>query len=84
VRHYDADGRLIDVHHVPTEQSTSAAFAGAGLHRLYVTTATEFRTDEQRQADPSAGLVYRIDTAATGRPAAPFIPDTTWWHSRQS
>ena len=66
---------------MPATQSTCAAFGGAGLHRLYVTTATEFWTDEQREADPSAGLVYRIETDAIGLPAAPFIPDPHWWHS---
>jgi hypothetical protein len=37
------------------------------------------RTDEQRRAEPAAGLVYRLDTGATGRPAAPFRPDPAWW-----
>jgi sugar lactone lactonase YvrE len=83
VRRYDPEGRLVEVVPVPAEQSTCAAFAGTGLHRLYVTTATEFWTDEQRRANPSAGLIYRIDTETTGRPAAPFIPDTNWWHTIQ-
>ncbi len=81
VRRHAPDGALLEVHRVPATQSTCAAFGGAGLHRLYVTTATEFWTDEQREADPSAGLVYRIETDAIGLPAAPFIPDPHWWHS---
>jgi hypothetical protein len=28
---------------------------------------------------PGAGLVYRLDTDATGRPAARFRPDPGWW-----
>jgi sugar lactone lactonase YvrE len=56
-------------------QSTSSALAGSGLNRLYVTTATEEWTDEQRRAEPTAGLVYRFDTGATGRPAASFRPE---------
>lgn len=79
VRRYDADGRLVEVHRVPAAQSTCAAFGGAGLHRLYVTTATEFWTDEQRLADPAAGLVYRLDTDAVGVPAAPFVPRGSWY-----
>lgn len=47
--------------------------------RLYVTTATENWSDEQRRAEPAAGLTYRFDTDATGRPAAPFRPQATWW-----
>lgn len=60
-------------------RSTSCAFAGPGLNRLYVTTATEDWSDEQRHAEPAAGLVYRFDTDATGRPAAPFRPAPDWW-----
>ena len=61
------------------EQTTCCAFAGPGMHRLYVTTATEHWTDEQRRAEPGAGVVYAFATDATGRPAAPFRPDPTWW-----
>ena len=75
IRRYTADGALRQELTVPAAQSTSCAFAGPGLHRLYVTTATEDFSDEQRRADPAAGLVYRFETPATGRPAAPFRPD---------
>jgi sugar lactone lactonase YvrE len=78
VRRYSPDGVLLGVFAVPASQSTCCAFAGPGLHRLYVTTATEDWSDEQRRAEPGAGLVYRLDTDATGRPAAPFRPDPTW------
>ena len=79
VHRYAPDGELRQVLLVPAKQSTSCAFAGPGLHRLYVTTATEAWSDEQRRAEPTAGLVYRFETNATGRPAAPFRPDPTWW-----
>jgi len=79
VHRYSPDGALLDALHVPAQQSTCCAFAGPDLHDLYVTTATENWTDEQRRADPAAGLVYRLDTDATGRPAAPFRPDPGWW-----
>ena len=46
-----------------------------------MTTATEGWSDEQRRAEPAAGLVYRLDTDATGRPAAPFVPDPAWWET---
>jgi sugar lactone lactonase YvrE len=84
VRRYSPDGDLREVLVVPARQSTCCAFAGPGLHRLYVTTATEGWTDEQRKAEPSAGLVYRLDTGATGRPAAPFVPNPTWWGTVRS
>jgi sugar lactone lactonase YvrE len=79
VHRYSPDGALRQVLNVPARQTTSCAFAGPGLSRLYVTTATEAWTDEQRRAEPAAGLMYRFDTDATGRPAAPFRPDPDWW-----
>jgi sugar lactone lactonase YvrE len=79
VHRYAPDGLLREVHPVPTTQSTCCAFGGPGLNRLYVTTATEGWSDEQRHADPAAGLVYRLDTGTIGRPAAPFRPDPDWW-----
>jgi sugar lactone lactonase YvrE len=79
VQRYSPDGVLREEVPVPARETTSCAFAGPGLHRLYVTTATENWSDEQRRAEPGAGLTYRIDTDATGRPAAAFRPDPSWW-----
>jgi sugar lactone lactonase YvrE len=79
VQRYAPDGELRQELLVPAEQTTSCAFGGPGLNLLYVTTATENWTDEQRLAEPAAGLVYRFNTEATGRPAAPFRPDPAWW-----
>ena len=79
VHRYSPDGVLRQALTVPAKQSTCCAFAGPGLHRLYVTTATENWSNEQRRDEPSAGLIYRFDTNATGRPAAAFRPDPAWW-----
>ena len=79
VRRYAPDGSLREVRTVPARESTCCAFGGPGLNRLYVTTATEGWSDEQRRAEPAAGLVYRFDTDATGTPAAPFRPLSDWW-----
>lgn len=79
VHRYSPDGELRQALRLPAMQSTSCAFAGPALNRLYVTTATEDWSDEQRRAEPTAGLVYWFDTDATGRPAAPFRPDPAWW-----
>jgi sugar lactone lactonase YvrE len=81
VNRYAADGSLREVYPIPARQCTCCAFGGPGLHRLFVTTATEGWTDEQRRAEPAAGLVYRVDTDATGRPALPFRPDPAWWQT---
>ena len=79
VRRYSPDGTLRDELAVPAGECTSCAFAGAGLSTLYVTTATENWSDDQRRAEPSAGLVYRLATNATGEPADHFRPDAEWW-----
>jgi sugar lactone lactonase YvrE len=79
VRRYSPDGELLAVLTVPAWQSTCCAFGGARLDTLYVTTATEGLTEDQRRAEPAAGLVYRLETDATGLPAAPFRPDQEWW-----
>jgi sugar lactone lactonase YvrE len=81
VRRYAPNGDLHQVLDVPAEQSTCCAFGGPGMTWLYVTTATEGWSDEQRRAEPAAGLVYRLDTDAVGRPAFPFRPDPDWWAS---
>ena len=79
VHRYSPDGVLHQVLTVPAPESTCCAFAGPGLNRLYVTTATENWSDAQRRAEPAAGLVYWCATDATGLPAAPFRPDPDWW-----
>ena len=79
VQHYSPDGDLCQELLLPAEQTTCCAFGGPALNLLYVTTATEHWTDEQRRAQPAAGLVYRFNTAAIGRPAAPFRPYSAWW-----
>jgi sugar lactone lactonase YvrE len=79
VHRYSPTGELRQALLVPAAQCTSCAFAGPELKRLYVTTATEGWSDEQRRAEPTAGLVYRFDTDAIGRSAAPFRPEAAWW-----
>ena len=79
VHRYSPDGQLREVVPVPAKQTTCCGFAGPGLSRLYVTTATENWSDDERRAEPTAGLVYWRDTDATGIPAAPFRPDPAWW-----
>ena len=81
VRRYAPNGELRQVLDVPAAQSTCCAFGGPGMSRLYVTTATEGWSDEQRRTEPAAGLVYRLETDAVGRPALPFRPDPGWWAS---
>jgi len=79
VHRYSPDGVLRQAIIVPAKQTTCCGFAGPGLNRLYVTTATENWSDQERRAEPAAGLVYWCTTDATGLPATPFQPDPYWW-----
>jgi sugar lactone lactonase YvrE len=79
VHRYSPDGELRQVVAVPAEQTTCCGFAGLRLSRLYVTTATENWSDNQRRDEPAAGLVYWCETDTSGLPAAPFRPDIDWW-----
>jgi|SRR5271166_1037104 len=79
VHRYSPDGLLRETLIVPAKQSTSCAFGGPGLDRLYVTTATEDWSEARRRAEPAAGLAYRFQTDASGLPATPFRPDPDWW-----
>jgi sugar lactone lactonase YvrE len=74
VHRYAPNGQVRAVLLVPAIQSTSCAFAGEGLDRLYVTTGTEGWSEEQRRAEPAAGLTYRFDTDSTGMSATPYRP----------
>ncbi len=78
VQRYSPDGVLRETLLVPAVQSTSCAFAGPLLNQLYVTTATEGWSEEERRAAPEAGLVYGFDTDVTGCSAEPFRPGPTW------
>jgi sugar lactone lactonase YvrE len=84
VHRYSPDGALRETVLVPADQTTSCALGGPALSRLYVTTATENWSDEQRRAEPAAGLTYTCETDATGRPAEPFRPDPAWWRTVMS
>ena len=79
VHRYSADGVLREELTVPAAQSTSCAFAGPGLHRLYVTTATEGWSDDQRRAEPAAGLRLPVRHRCD-RPAGHAVPTgPRWW-----
>ena len=57
---------------VPATQVTSCAFGGAGLDRLFITTARGGLTDEQRAREPHAGGLFVAEPGARGRPTSRF------------
>lgn len=72
VRRYAPDGRPDQVVEVPAEKVTSATFGGPGLRDLYITTSTEGLSEQQRRAQPQAGLVFRARPGHAGLPASGY------------
>jgi sugar lactone lactonase YvrE len=72
VHRYAPDGTLLTVLPVPTSQPTCPAFGGPGLDELYLTTAWEGMTAQQRAAEPLAGHVLRARPGACGHPVLAF------------
>ena len=51
---------------------TSCAFGGPNLNELYIASASEGLTDEQKKEQPLAGSLFRVEVDATGVPAWEF------------
>jgi sugar lactone lactonase YvrE len=68
LRRYRPDGVLDQEVMLPVSQPTMCAFAGTGLDTLYVTTASDQLSPEQRRIQPLAGGLFRF------RPAVPGVP----------
>ena len=67
LRRYTPDGRLDTVVRLPVSQVTSAAFGGADLRTLYITTARENFTPDDLRAQPHAGDIFACTPSVTGR-----------------
>lgn len=72
VRRYDPAGGLVEVVELPVSRPTCAGFGGPDLDVLYVTSAWEELDAAQRAAEPLAGHVLRIKTAARGLPVTGY------------
>ena len=73
LRRYTPDGRLDTIVRLPVSQVTSAAFGGADLSTLYITTARENFTPADLAAQPHAGDIFACTPGVAGRP--PFLFD---------
>jgi sugar lactone lactonase YvrE len=67
LRRYSPGGVLDTVVTVPARQVTSAAFGGADLATLFITTAREDFTPADRASEPHAGDVFACTPGVTGR-----------------
>ena len=71
LRRYTPGGVLDTVVTLPVSQVTSAAFGGADLSTLYITTARENFTPADLAGQPHAGDIFACTPGVTGRP--PFL-----------
>ena len=72
LRRYAPDGSLDTVVRLPVSQVTSAAFGGADLRTLYITTARENFTPADQREQPHAGDIFACTPGVTGLPALPL------------
>ncbi len=66
------DGRVDRIVTLPVSQVTSCAFGGPGLDTLFVTTATQRLTPEQRAREPLAGGLFALSAGVRGLPEPRF------------
>ena len=64
---YTPDGTLDTVVRLPVRRVTSAAFGGADLGTLYITTARENFTPADLATQPQAGDILACTPGVTGR-----------------
>jgi sugar lactone lactonase YvrE len=72
VRHFEPDRSPAEIVSLPTPHITSPAFGGPALDRMFVTSAREGLSDEQRAQDGDAGAVFVCRPGVAGRPQRPF------------
>nr|WP_249730197.1 SMP-30/gluconolactonase/LRE family protein [Chelatococcus sp. YT9] len=65
---FSPDGRLDTLVSLPVSNPTSCSFGGPGLRTLFVTTATQGLTPQQREAEPLAGAVLAFEPGVAGLP----------------
>jgi sugar lactone lactonase YvrE len=72
VHRYDPSGRLTGVVRLPVTNVSSCCFGGPGGTTLFVTTSRQGLSDEQKEAEPDAGRIFRVVPGVSGPPASRF------------
>lgn len=73
VRRWDPEtGSVLQKIDVPASRVTACAFGGAGLRRLYITTATQEMDEEELQREPKAGSLFDVVPGVQGQPVHRF------------
>lgn len=65
---YTPDGDVAQVIKLPVSHPTCCSFGGPDLDQLYITSALEPLTDDQRRAEPLAGHTLVMKVGMRGRP----------------
>lgn len=68
------EGKVVQTVQLPTAQVTSCALGGADMKTLYITSATQRMSEQQRAAEPDAGALFAIDVDVPGLPESEFHP----------
>jgi sugar lactone lactonase YvrE len=72
VRRYLPDGSIDREVRLPVSEVSCPVFGGPDLDELYITTAWELLSAEQRAAEPLAGGLFRVRPGIRGRPPTAF------------
>ncbi|MFN8530237.1 MAG: SMP-30/gluconolactonase/LRE family protein [Anaerolineae bacterium] len=65
-------GEVLQTIDLPTRQITSCTFGGPNLNTLYITSASEHMTPEQKAEHPLAGALFAVDLPVQGLPMFRF------------
>ena len=68
LRRFAPDGSVDRDIDLPVSQPTMCAFAGDAFDELYVTSASDKMSDEEKQAEPLAGAILRLRPGVRGLP----------------
>ncbi len=71
---YAPDGRIAQIIDLPVPRPTCCAFGGPNLDLLFVTTASQNMTPQERSALPLAGALLRLDVGVRGLPEPRYLP----------
>jgi sugar lactone lactonase YvrE len=72
ITRFTPSGQVDRVVQMPISQVTSVAFGGAGLDRLFITSASIGLSEKELEEQPLAGGLFQIDPGVTGLPAGQF------------
>ncbi len=72
VRRYSLDGALDAIIELPVAQITSCTLGGPDLDELFITSAAEGLSVQQRERQPHAGAVFRVAVDQPGLPPHRF------------